>query len=72
MGKNVANPTAMLLCAAKMLNHVNLPQYGQMIRNAVDQVLKDGKVRTKDIGGQSSTQEYTYAVIGNMKPLDVA
>lgn len=39
-----------------------------MIRNAVDQVLKDGKVRTKDIGGQSSTKEFTYAVIGNLKP----
>lgn len=70
MGKNVANPTAMLLCSAKMLNHVNLPQYGQMIRNAVDQVLRDGKVRTKDIGGHSSTQEYTYAVIHNLKPID--
>jgi isocitrate dehydrogenase (NAD+) len=67
VGKNVANPTAMLLCSAKLLRHVNLPVYGDMIRNAVDQVLKDGKVRTKDIGGQSSTQEFTYAIIHNLK-----
>lgn len=67
MGKNVANPTAMLLCSAKLLRHVNLPVYGDMIRNAVEQVLQDGKVRTKDIGGQSSTQEFTYAVINNLK-----
>ncbi|RZC36605.1 isocitrate dehydrogenase [NAD] subunit beta, mitochondrial [Asbolus verrucosus] len=67
VGKNVANPTAMMLCSAKLLRHVNLPLYGDMIRNAVDQVLKDGKVRTKDIGGQSSTQEFTYAVIHNLK-----
>lgn len=67
VGKNVANPTAMFLCAAKLLNHVNLPQYGQMIRNAVDQVLLDGKVRTKDLGGQASTQEYTHAVIASLK-----
>lgn len=67
VGKNVANPTAMLLCSAKLLYHVNLPLYGGMIRSAVDQVLKDGKVRTKDIGGQSSTQEFTYAVIANLK-----
>jgi isocitrate dehydrogenase (NAD+) len=57
----------MLLCSAKLLRHVNLPVYGDMVRNAVDQVLKDGKVRTKDIGGQSSTQEFTYAIIHNLK-----
>lgn len=45
MGKNVANPTAMLLCAAKMLNHVNLRFYGDMLRGAIDKVLKGGKVR---------------------------
>lgn len=38
-----------------------------MIRQAVDKVLTDGKVRTKDIGGQSSTQEFTYAVIANLQ-----
>nr|XP_022918269.1 isocitrate dehydrogenase [NAD] subunit beta, mitochondrial [Onthophagus taurus] len=67
VGKNVANPTAMMLCAAKMLHHVNLPSYGTMIRNAIDKVLRDGKIRTKDIGGQSSTQDFTYAVIHNLQ-----
>ncbi|XP_060528200.1 isocitrate dehydrogenase [NAD] subunit beta, mitochondrial isoform X2 [Cylas formicarius] len=67
VGKNVANPTAMLLCASKLLRHVNLPFYSEMIRNAVEKVLQDGKVRTKDIGGQSSTQEFTYAVIGSLE-----
>lgn len=67
VGKNVANPTAMLLCASKLLRHVNLPVYSEMVRNAVEKVLHDGKVRTKDIGGQSSTQEFTYAVIANLQ-----
>lgn len=44
VGKNVANPTAMLLCAAKMLTHVNLKHYGDMIRSAVNKVLTAGKV----------------------------
>ncbi|XP_026677560.1 isocitrate dehydrogenase [NAD] subunit beta, mitochondrial-like [Diaphorina citri] len=57
----------MLLCSTKMLSHVNLQYYGDMIRNAVNRVLKAGKVRTKDLGGQSTTQEYTYAVIANLK-----
>ncbi|XP_071441829.1 isocitrate dehydrogenase [NAD] subunit beta, mitochondrial [Hetaerina americana] len=66
VGKNVANPTAMLLCSAKMLHHVNLPVYGDMIRNAVNKVLKDGKVKTKDIGGFSTTREFTAAVMANL------
>lgn len=69
VGKNVANPTAMMLCSAKLLNHVNLPNYGQMIRNAIEKVLSDGKVKTKDIGGQATTQEFTYAVIANLQPV---
>jgi isocitrate dehydrogenase (NAD+) len=44
VGKNVANPTAMLLCGAKMLNHINMQFYGDMIRGAVERVLKAGKV----------------------------
>ncbi|XP_065350475.1 isocitrate dehydrogenase [NAD] subunit beta, mitochondrial [Cloeon dipterum] len=67
VGKNVANPTAMLLCGTKMLNHVNLQYYGDMIRGAVDRVLKAGKVRTKDLGGQSTTNEFTFAIINNLK-----
>jgi len=67
IGKNVANPTAMMLCASDMLAHVNLHYYSDMIRNAVEKVLQDGKVRTKDIGGQSSTQEFTNAVIMNLQ-----
>ncbi|KAB0795602.1 hypothetical protein PPYR_12441 [Photinus pyralis] len=69
VGKNIANPTAMILCAANLLNHVNLGSYGEMIKNAVSKVLHDGKVRTKDIGGQSNTQEFTYAIIYNLKPV---
>jgi len=36
----------MLLCSAKMLSHVNLQYYCDMIRNAVNRVLKAGKVGT--------------------------
>uniref|UniRef100_A0A1B0DKP1 Isopropylmalate dehydrogenase-like domain-containing protein n=1 Tax=Phlebotomus papatasi TaxID=29031 RepID=A0A1B0DKP1_PHLPP len=66
VGKNVANPTAMLLCATKMLRHVNLQPYSDLILNAVGSVLKAGKVRTKDLGGQSTTNEFTFAVIANL------
>lgn len=67
VGKNVANPTAMLLCSAKMLSHVNLPYYSNMIRNAVNKVLQEGKVKTRDVGGQSTTSEFTQAIIHNLQ-----
>jgi len=63
VGKNVANPTAILLCAAKMLKHVNLQYHSSLITKAIEKVLKNGKAHTKDIGGQASSQEYVYAVI---------
>ncbi|XP_055601668.1 isocitrate dehydrogenase [NAD] subunit beta, mitochondrial-like [Uranotaenia lowii] len=66
-GKNIANPTAMLLCSSKMLRHVNLLHYSHMIFEAVQNVLKSGKVRTKDLGGQSTTNEFTKAVISNLR-----
>ncbi|CAG9768175.1 unnamed protein product [Ceutorhynchus assimilis] len=65
-GKNIANPTAMLLCASKLLRHVNLPEYGEMVRKAVERTIKDGKVLTRDMGGQSGTKEFTKAVIDNL------
>ncbi|CAH0597719.1 unnamed protein product [Chrysodeixis includens] len=63
VGKNIANPTAMLLCAANMLAHVNLHPYSRQIKNAINKVLTDGKVRTKDLGGQSTTKDFTNAII---------
>lgn len=67
VGKNVANPTAMLLCAVKLLNHANLKRYGEQIREALNRVLNDGKVLTKDLGGQSSTTDFTTAVINSLR-----
>jgi len=67
VGKNVANPTAMLLAGSNMLNHVGLEYYGRMIQSAVSRVLKAGKVRTKDIGGRATTNEFTLAVINNLR-----
>ncbi|XP_014220030.1 isocitrate dehydrogenase [NAD] subunit beta, mitochondrial [Copidosoma floridanum] len=67
VGKNLANPTAMLLCSVKLLNHLNLKPYADLIRDAVNRVLSDGKCRTKDLGGQNSTTDFTHAVIQNLR-----
>lgn len=57
----------MLLCSAKLLRHVNLHTYSDSITNAINRVLKAAKVRTKDLGGQNTTNEFTIAVINNLK-----
>ncbi|KAH0558179.1 isocitrate dehydrogenase [NAD] subunit beta, mitochondrial [Cotesia glomerata] len=67
VGKNVANPTALILCGVKLLNHINLKRYAVQIREALNRVLNEGKVRTKDLGGQNSTTDFTQAVISALR-----
>lgn len=67
VGKNVANPTAMLLGAASLLDHASLDFYGRMVRESVYKVLKAGKVKTQDLGGYATTKQFTNAVIQNLK-----
>jgi len=66
VGRNAANPTAMLLCAAKMLHHLNLDYHSTLITKAVEKTIKDGKVRTADMGGYATTTDFTMAVIHNL------
>ena len=51
LGLGKANPTAMLLSAASMLDHLSLYDERDAIRRAIFKVLMDGKVRTPDLGG---------------------
>merc|ERR1711936_393483 len=61
-GKNIANPTAALLAAAKLLQHVGHLHDGQRLKDGVERVLRDGSVRTRDIGGYATTRDFTAAV----------
>jgi isocitrate dehydrogenase (NAD+) len=60
--KNLANPTALLLSALMMLEHIGEAAKAERIRAALGTVLVDGRVRTRDLGGQASTTEFTDAV----------
>jgi isocitrate dehydrogenase (NAD+) len=66
-GKNVCNPTAMLLSSANLLDHASLHHHAKNIRESVYKVLKAGKVKTQDIGGHATTKQFTQAVINNLK-----
>ncbi len=62
-GKDLANPTAMLLSAVLMLQYIGERKAAERIQNAVYTVLEAGRVRTRDLGGTATTREYTQAVI---------
>jgi isocitrate dehydrogenase (NAD+) len=65
-GKGIANPTALLLAAAMMLDHVKLHDKAQRVRRAIDQTLNLDQVRTGDLGGKASTSEYTRALVSRI------
>ena len=66
-GKDQANPTAMLLSGSMLLRHLGLDEHANRISKAVYDVIGDGKVRTRDMGGQASTHEFTRAVLDKME-----
>lgn len=47
VGRQIANPTAMILCCAKMLNHLHLNEYGNSLTKAVEKTIKEQKVKTR-------------------------
>ena len=66
-GKGVANPLALLLAAAMMLDHVDRNDLAQGLRKAINQTLNEDKVRTGDLGGTASTREFAQAIVGRLK-----
>lgn len=65
-GKNIANPGALVLAACMMLDHIGDTERATRIRTAFEQTLLDGKALTRDLGGTSSTDEFTNAVIARL------
>ncbi|KAK4740528.1 hypothetical protein SAY87_032375 [Trapa incisa] len=65
-GKNMANPTALLLSSVMMLRHLNITDKAERIQNAIINTIAEGKYRTADLGGSSSTTEFTNAICNNL------
>jgi isocitrate dehydrogenase (NAD+) len=61
-GKGIANPTAFVLAAATMCEHVKQTDAGRRIRAAVKQSLANPDERTRDLGGKADTKTFTQAV----------
>ena len=65
-GRGLANPTALLLAAALMLDHVTLHDQATRVRQAIDDTLNIDNVRTGDLGGKASTSEFAKAVVSRV------
>ncbi len=61
-GKGVANPAALMFAACLMLDHLGEHQSARRVRGGVEDTLREGRVRTRDLGGNASTQAFADAV----------
>jgi len=73
-GKNVANPTSLILSAAMLLDwqgqrsaNPKLIAAAALVERAVDQLLENPRTRTRDLGGSLDTDAFTDALIGVIK-----
>jgi len=60
-GKNLANPTAIFLALVLLLYQIGEISVGQAVKEATLDLLRRG-IRTRDLGGQESTESFTNAV----------
>ena len=65
-GQGKANPVALMLAAAMMLDHVQRKDLGDRLRNAIDATLNVDKIRTGDLGGSASTGVFAKALVSRI------
>ncbi|RXN03863.1 isocitrate dehydrogenase [NAD] subunit mitochondrial isoform X2 [Labeo rohita] len=69
-GKDMANPTALLLSAVMMLRHMGLHGHAKKIETACYDTIRDKKVLTKDLGGNSKCSEFTADICRRVQDMD--
>jgi isocitrate dehydrogenase (NAD+) len=62
-GKDLANPLAIMRSGIMMLYHMGKDDVAQRVRTALRQVIVNSKVRTRDLGGEATTTEFTDAIV---------
>ena len=65
-GQGIANPSALLMAALMMLEHLGQNEPAARLRAALYRTLADPRTRTRDLGGQANTQAFTQAVIAQL------
>ncbi len=61
-GRNIANPIGQIWSGAMMLEHLGHPEAAAAVMAAIERVVAEGRVLTRDLGGQASTQELGAAI----------
>ena len=62
-GKNLANPTSVILASIQMLEYLGMSDKAELIRAAVTAVIEEGDRTTRDLGGTHGTTDFTQAVL---------
>lgn len=65
-GQGVANPSALLLGAAQMLDHMAMPEQAERLRRALIRTLEAKEQLTRDLGGSAGTAAFTDALIRHL------
>jgi isocitrate dehydrogenase (NAD+) len=67
-GKGLANPTALLMSSILMLDHLGERSAARRLEAALDKVYREGQHHTRDLGGTTSTNDFTDASIAALQP----
>lgn len=62
-GKNIANPSSVILASIQMLEYLGMQDKAEKIRSALKAVIDSGDRTTRDLGGNASTTEFTQAIL---------
>ncbi|RLG34128.1 3-isopropylmalate dehydrogenase [Methanosarcinales archaeon] len=68
-GKGVSNPIAAIWAGAMLLENIGESRASEIVLHAIEAVLRDGKVRTYDLGGKSKTSEVGDAIVSAIKTI---
>lgn len=65
-GKNLANPTSVILASIQMLEYLGMADKAESIRAAIKDVIESGDRTTRDLGGSHGTTDFTQAVLDRL------
>ena len=66
-GKNIANPSSVILASIQMLEYLHMGDKAEMIRKALAAVIAEGDRTTPDLGGSHGTTDFTQAIIERLE-----
>ncbi|WP_115717932.1 isocitrate dehydrogenase [Gallaecimonas mangrovi] len=65
-GKNIANPSSVILASIQMLEYLGMQDKAEKIRKALTEVIESGDRTTRDLGGNGSTTDFTQSILDRL------